>query len=106
MCVRTGASSWLAVLAGMMGWWYAGDCAVAAVFATPCVVTGLAMQFVSVPHSILGFTFLVVVTYMCVIPIPEHYTHCERHAKCAVHACVMCSVSCPCAAVWLAVACV
>ncbi len=44
--------------------------------------------------------------YMCVSPIPEHYAHCERRAKCTVHACVMCSVSCPCAAVWLVVVCV
>jgi hypothetical protein len=43
---------------------------------------------------------------MCVIPIPEHYSHCVRRGKCAVHACVMCSVLCLCAAVWLAVVCV
>ncbi len=43
---------------------------------------------------------------MCVIPIPEHYAHYVRRAKCAVHACAMCSVSCPCAAVWFAVVCV
>ncbi len=37
------------------------------------------------------------------IPIPEHYAHCVRLAKCTVHAFVTCSVSCPCAALSLAV---
>ncbi len=66
MCVRTGTSLWLVVLDGMTGWSFVDDCAVAAVLATACVVTGRAMQLVSVPHSILGFVFLVVVTRMCV----------------------------------------